>query len=1034
VLHVTPYAAEAWAYGGIPRVVASLTRGLAARGHEVTVCTTDACDEHSRLRRAPTSTDRIRVEVFRNVSNRLAYRHQLYLPVGLDTFLRREAANFDVAHIHACRNVPGVLAARRLRQAGIPYVLAPHGTAPVIERHRFAKRMFDLVAGRRMAAGASAVLALSHAERRQLMALGVDGARIRLVSAPIDADEFSRPRVPQTLRRLCDLNGQPLVLFLGQLTPRKRIDVLIQAISRTQSPAYLVVAGNDRGALAPAKAAVRALGLEARVRFTGLLREGERLDALADADLVVYASEHEVFGLVPLEALMCGTPVVVADDSGCGEVIRAVGGGQITPVGDADELARSIDRALASPDFWRAAAVRAAARIREQYSESHISEQVEEVYCDVVGHVGSADGAVERGGRPSSVPPVSGAGRPAVPVSSRTMRRSKASAAFAQSEQEGVSYVIPVRNGGTSIGSTLASVFDQGADRPMEVVVVDDGSTDDSIDRVAQFASTRSVRLIAGPRRGAAAALNAGIRAARFPIVCQVDQDVALHPGWTDELLRALQVPGVAAAQGYFETDPNAGLFARVMGLDLEQRYAGIGSGTDHVCTGNAAYRLEALERVGLFDESLGYGYDNDISYRLQAAGYRLRFCRRARSVHKWREGLANYLVQQYGFGYGRLDLVAKHPRRIGGDSVSPLTMMLHPVATLSALSCLLCGALLASVGLPARSALLLAAVLLCAAGLERLLAGIAAARRFRALEPLLFPLVHAGRDLAWVVAIIVWSIRRACLRPARPSDSMQPRRPLQASALRSTGRGRRLGSSSVLGRALVLIPAHNEAATLPGLVRELNACRPDLEVLVIDDGSVDETPLLLADLGVRWIRFPERMGIGATMRAGLRYAVRLGFDVAVRLDGDGQHRPTDIERLLSPIRDGQAEVVLGSRYAGSGWRRAGSRRYLRRSLAACLTAITGRPVTDPTSGSYALGRRAVRLLAEHHPTGYPEPELQLFLSRNGLHVIEVPVSMRSRTSGRTSLTPSRLMMACARVVLAMIVVPFRCAVSASLD
>ena len=1020
MLHVTPYAEQAWAYGGIPRVVASLTRGLAARGHEVTVCTTDACDEHSRLRHGSEPTDRVRVEIFPNISNRLAYRQQLYLPLGLDTFLRREARTFDVAHIHACRNVPGTLAAYRLRQAGVPYVLAPHGTAPVIEKHQVAKRMFDLVAGRRMMAGASAVLALSHAERKQLIALGVEPARIRLVPAPIDTDEFRRPRVANAFRKRCGLSGEPLVLFLGQLTPRKRIDVLIQAISRVHPTARLVVAGNDRGALGPAKAAVRKLGLDTRVHFTGLLRDGERLDALADADLVVYASEHEVFGLVPLEALMCGTPVVVADDSGCGEVIRAVGGGQVTPVGDADQLAGAIDRALASPELWRAAAAQAAARIREQCSEACISERVEEVYFGVVGGFGARDHARRRNSKLHA----SDGGGLALPVS-------KESAGLGPSEQEGVSYVIPVRNGGSWIRSTLKSVFDQGGSRPMEVIVVDDGSTDDSIDRIAEFAATRPVRIVRGPRRGAAAALNAGIRAARFPVVCQVDQDVTLHPGWTDELLRTLQAPGVAAAQGYFETDPGAGLFARVMGWDLEQRYAAISTSTDHVCTGNAAYRLEALERVGLFDESLGYGYDNDLSYRLQAAGYRLRFCHAARSVHKWREGLTNYLGQQYGFGYGRLDLVAKHPRRLRGDSVSPLTMMLHPVAMLCALTCLLCGLLLAAAGFPARATILLAAVLLGAAALERLLAGLAAVRRFRAWEPLLFPVVHTGRDLAWVAAMIVWSVRRAGGRPARPSHSMQPRRAAQPVVAEST---RGPTSRPAPGRALVLIPAHNEAATLPGLVRELNACRPDLEVLVIDDGSVDETPMLLAELGVRWIRLPERMGIGATMRAGLRYAVRLGFDVAVRLDGDGQHRPGDIERLLGPIRDGRAEVVLGSRYAGSGRRLAGGRRYLRRSLAACLSAITGRRVTDPTSGSYALGRRAVRLLAEHHPTGYPEPELQLFLSRNGLQVIEVPVSMRSRANGRTSLTPSRLMVACARVMLAMIVVPFRCAVSASVD
>jgi glycosyltransferase involved in cell wall biosynthesis len=168
-------------------------------------------------------------------------------------------------------------------------------------------------------------------------------------------------------------------------------------------------------------------------------------------------------------------------------------------------------------------------------------------------------------------------------------------------------------------------------------------------------------------------------------------------------------------------------------------------------------------------------------------------------------------------------------------------------------------------------------------------------------------------------------------------------------------------------------------------------------------------------------------MGIGSAMRAGLRYAARRGYDAAVRLDGDGQHRARDIRRMLAPIREGRADVVLGSRYTTSTARHSTRRgRFAKRVLSLCLTALTGRVVTDPTSGFCAIGPRAIRLLAEHHPTGYPEPELRLFLDRNGLRVMEVPVEARSRQGGRTSLTPFRLTAAGARFLLAMIIVPFR--------
>src|SRR4029079_13754383 len=134
----------------------------------------------SRFRPWPPSrtADNVELRVFPNLSNRLAYHLQLFLPVGLDEFLRRRARLFDVAHLHACRNVPGVIAARRLSAAGVPYVLAPNGTAPLIERRQLAKRAFDAAFGSSVLQGAARLLAVSEAERGQLHALGIPAAAI----------------------------------------------------------------------------------------------------------------------------------------------------------------------------------------------------------------------------------------------------------------------------------------------------------------------------------------------------------------------------------------------------------------------------------------------------------------------------------------------------------------------------------------------------------------------------------------------------------------------------------------------------------------------------------------------------------------------------------------------------------------------------------------------------------------------------------------------------------------------------------------
>jgi cellulose synthase/poly-beta-1,6-N-acetylglucosamine synthase-like glycosyltransferase len=341
----------------------------------------------------------------------------------------------------------------------------------------------------------------------------------------------------------------------------------------------------------------------------------------------------------------------------------------------------------------------------------------------------------------------------------------------------GVTVVVPVRNGAETLPETLAALAMQiGGPRPVEIVIVDDGSRDQSRAIVDDFARYMPLRVLDGPRRGAAAAVNCGIRAASHPVIAQIDQDVALEPGWLERVVTLFDDPRVGAIQGRYTAHAGDSFFARVMALDLEQRYDRLGDDVDHVCTGNTVYRASALAAVGLLNEDLGYGYDNDLSYRLGAAGYRLLFCREARSRHRWREGLAGYLTQQYGFGYGRIDVVSAHPGRIAGDDVSPVGMMSHPVVAAVALLAAASWFWSRWLGLHAApvgwSAVALAAGLV----IERGVAGVRAWRRYGDAAALGFPLVHLARDLAWVAAMVVWSCRRLRGRAGGPGASMTAR------------------------------------------------------------------------------------------------------------------------------------------------------------------------------------------------------------------------------------------------------------------
>ena len=220
-----------------------------------------------RRRRNQTRVD---LRVFPNRSNRLAYHWQCFTPAGMHRYLRDHAHEFDVAHIHACRNLPGALAAHYLDRYGVPYVLAPNGTAPVIERRRLAKRAFDLLAGTRMLRDAAAVIAVSDAERAQLSQLGVPDDRIHVVPNPVELSEFTPPIERGRFRRRAGFTTETLVTFLGKITPRKRLDVLVRAFAPLPGAPHLVIAGNDMGGLD----AVRALASKPRRRTTVSTRPG----------------------------------------------------------------------------------------------------------------------------------------------------------------------------------------------------------------------------------------------------------------------------------------------------------------------------------------------------------------------------------------------------------------------------------------------------------------------------------------------------------------------------------------------------------------------------------------------------------------------------------------------------------------------------------------------------------------------------------------------------------------------------------------
>jgi hypothetical protein len=196
---------------------------------------------------------------------------------------------------------------------------------------------------------------------------------------------------------------------------------------------------------------------------------------------------------------------------------------------------------------------------------------------------------------------------------------------------------------------------------------------------------------------------------------------------------------------------------------------------------------------------------------------------------------------------------------------------------------------------------------------------------------------------------------------------------------------------------------------------------------VVVSDGSQDRTAEVAAERGAHVVSLPFNLGIGGAVQTGFKYAHEHGYELVVRCDGDGQHIPAELPKVLEPVLAGEADIAVGSRFAGGdGYRSSATRRVGIRLLALIVSAIAKQRVTDTTSGFQALNRKALDLFAADYPHDYPEVEGMVMLIKHRLRLREVPVSMREREHGRSSITALRSIYYMAKVLVALFVGLFR--------
>jgi len=230
-------------------------------------------------------------------------------------------------------------------------------------------------------------------------------------------------------------------------------------------------------------------------------------------------------------------------------------------------------------------------------------------------------------------------------------------------------------------------------------------------------------------------------------------------------------------------------------------------------------------------------------------------------------------------------------------------------------------------------------------------------------------------------------------------------------------------------GRVLVVIPAWNEQASLPGVLAELAGVVDAGAILVVNDGSTDNTSVVARRAGVDVLDLPINLGVGGAMRAGYKYARRHGYDVVIQLDADGQHDPREIPLLLRALAAPGVDLVIGARFAGCGQYSArGPRRWAMKALSRMLSRVTRTRLTDATSGFKAAGPRAVALFATNYPAEYLGDTIEslVIAARADLTVRQVSVNMRPRAAGTPSQRPGKSAAYLVRAVVALVMALLR--------
>lgn len=223
--------------------------------------------------------------------------------------------------------------------------------------------------------------------------------------------------------------------------------------------------------------------------------------------------------------------------------------------------------------------------------------------------------------------------------------------------------------------------------------------------------------------------------------------------------------------------------------------------------------------------------------------------------------------------------------------------------------------------------------------------------------------------------------------------------------------------------KRLIIIPAYNEEENIERTVTMILKESDAFDYVIINDCSTDHTRSICEEKGYNIVNLPVNLGIGGAVQTGYQYAVKYGYDMAVQIDGDGQHNPEFLKKMAEHLEKHQLDMVIGSRFIEKkGFQSSGLRRVGIRFFSRLIYLVTGCRITDPTSGLRMTGRRVLELFAREYPKDYPEPESVVMILRKGMRVEEIPVIMHERANGVSSISPLKSVYYMLKVPLAILI------------